>query len=337
MNGNGVPLDKEKAILWFKKAASGGHIIATSILGRMAFENASDEDDIVQAREYYEQAARQGHVPSQRILGLLYIDGVGGPQSISEGVFWLYIAADRFDKLALTELEKLQNSDSLKEIDLKAMRAKATIWASQSVVPQAYEDLLRDYNQAKMTIEKTISTSSNLNEDNQIEAEGQRRFYIHEIALIESEIHLHFGRESPRRKAWRLAYQRWIQSMHTVTTKDQLLKVFSRIGAEIAQFRAVDDIALVDASRFMGRTGPSTGVDVAAASPPLSQFLDIWNAYLKRFGVDKIPDSQADEHTNTNREQRGQTMRAVLIQEVAARQLGKHLEWLKSQINDSQR
>ena len=56
------------------------------------------------AKEWFEKAAKQGHVGAQADLGTLYLQGAGAPQSAQMAVFWFSQAAEHGDVLAFAKL-----------------------------------------------------------------------------------------------------------------------------------------------------------------------------------------------------------------------------------------
>lgn len=64
-----------------------------------AVESAENKD-YTTAFSYYKQAALRGHMPSQRILGNIYLIGEGVKQNTAQGIHWLNIAAEQKDSFA---------------------------------------------------------------------------------------------------------------------------------------------------------------------------------------------------------------------------------------------
>jgi uncharacterized protein len=49
--------------------------------------------DYVKARQWWEKAAAQGSASAQNDLGLLYANGLGGPQDLGQAHMWYSLAA----------------------------------------------------------------------------------------------------------------------------------------------------------------------------------------------------------------------------------------------------
>ncbi len=125
--GRGIDQDPEAAILWFRRAADGGHVASQVHLGmisaqarnielsakgfRMAAE-AGDADgmtnlaalylrglgvgrDAAQALDWFAKAADQGDPANQLRLGELYLGGAAGEPEIDNGLRWVRRAANQ--------------------------------------------------------------------------------------------------------------------------------------------------------------------------------------------------------------------------------------------------
>lgn len=63
-------------------------------------EDSYARGDYVEARRWYRQAAEQGSVSAQVNLGVMCVDGQGGPQDDQEAAYWYSRAAEQGDALA---------------------------------------------------------------------------------------------------------------------------------------------------------------------------------------------------------------------------------------------
>jgi hypothetical protein len=63
-------------------------------------EESYARGDYAEARQWYRQAAEQGSVSAQVNLGVMCVDGQGGPQDDQEAVYWYSRAADQGDAMA---------------------------------------------------------------------------------------------------------------------------------------------------------------------------------------------------------------------------------------------
>jgi len=96
----GVPQDNTQAVLWLRKAAEQGNIVAEVELG-VVFDNMQD---YAQALTWYSKAAGQGNARAEYNLGLAYQDGESVPKDMAQAIAWYRKAADHGDVLAQTNL-----------------------------------------------------------------------------------------------------------------------------------------------------------------------------------------------------------------------------------------
>jgi tetratricopeptide (TPR) repeat protein len=124
-----IEADIEKAVEWYEKAAEQGHADSQLALGYLYstgegvkkdmktakkwFESAAEQEDVdamlelgkiyeaerdySRAFEYYETPAYEGYTYAQFRLGTLYVEGKLGVPNITEGCFWIYLAANYGD------------------------------------------------------------------------------------------------------------------------------------------------------------------------------------------------------------------------------------------------
>ncbi|EFC37816.1 predicted protein [Naegleria gruberi] len=84
--GLGVPIDKEKALEWFTKAADMGHKSAQYMTGLILLENK----EYSKAYEYLLKAANQNEANAMHLVGEMLRDGCKGvPKNASESERWL--------------------------------------------------------------------------------------------------------------------------------------------------------------------------------------------------------------------------------------------------------
>ena len=94
-NGNGVPKDEVKAVMWFRKAAEQGSASAQNNLGVAYDEGKGLPKDSAKAVEWYRKAAEQGNISAQANLGLMYDEGRGVPKNFMEATKWFRKAAEQ--------------------------------------------------------------------------------------------------------------------------------------------------------------------------------------------------------------------------------------------------
>jgi TPR repeat protein len=107
--GLGNPPEVERAVAWFRKAASRGHIGAQHELGNMLeFGFLPDlQKDEVEAARWFQLAAEQGHPESQVRLAGMYSSGRGVPKSDAEAFKWSKLAAEQGVADAMTAVAKM--------------------------------------------------------------------------------------------------------------------------------------------------------------------------------------------------------------------------------------
>jgi TPR repeat protein len=96
----GVPQDNTQAVLWLRKAAERGNIVAQVELG-IVFDNMQD---YAQAFTWYSKAAEQGNARAEYNLGLAYQNGESVPKDLAQATAWYRKAADQGDAFAQLNL-----------------------------------------------------------------------------------------------------------------------------------------------------------------------------------------------------------------------------------------
>ncbi len=86
---NGVNIDKEKAIIWYKLAARNGNLLAQKKLGTVYHYGWGVTKDLLEAVKWHSEAANQGDKDAQFDLGGMYFDGDEIKQDYSKAFnFW---------------------------------------------------------------------------------------------------------------------------------------------------------------------------------------------------------------------------------------------------------
>ena len=93
--GEGVSRDYSEAVKWFGLAADQGLADAQYNLGLLYENGWGVSRDYAEAAKWYRRAADQGFAPAQGGLGLLYANGRGVSQDYEQGVKWYRRAADQ--------------------------------------------------------------------------------------------------------------------------------------------------------------------------------------------------------------------------------------------------
>ncbi len=97
--GSSVPLDMEKAIPWFEKAASFGYGAAMTWLGEM-YEGLYIRGNMEKAAKWYAKAAMANDPAGQYNLGLLYHIGAGVDKNEENARMWIERALEQWVKYA---------------------------------------------------------------------------------------------------------------------------------------------------------------------------------------------------------------------------------------------
>ena len=92
-NGEGVNKDYTKAFEWYQKSAENGNATAQYLMGNLHKSEGVNYDPYI-AIEWYKRAAYQGEVLAQYDLGVMYYNGKGIKQDLSEAKEWFGMACD---------------------------------------------------------------------------------------------------------------------------------------------------------------------------------------------------------------------------------------------------
>ncbi|MEM1376115.1 MAG: tetratricopeptide repeat protein [Pseudomonadota bacterium] len=83
-----------EAVRYFKLAAEAGVADAQYLLGRSYLDGTLQfEPDMMEARVWFEKAARQNFTDAQVEYGIMLVDGLGGPKDVARGFGWTLQAA----------------------------------------------------------------------------------------------------------------------------------------------------------------------------------------------------------------------------------------------------
>jgi hypothetical protein len=93
--GDGVELDLDKAIDWYRRAAAGDDAISQYQLGQMYLNGGIQPADSGRAAELFMRAAAHGHAGAQAALARLYERGDGVPQDYRRAAQFYTLAAMR--------------------------------------------------------------------------------------------------------------------------------------------------------------------------------------------------------------------------------------------------
>ena len=92
-NGEGVAVDQQQAMLWYRKAAEQGLAGAQFRLGKMYDDGEGVAEDDRQAVLWYHKAAEQGLADAQLRLGVMLALGWGAAEDDEQAMMWVRKAA----------------------------------------------------------------------------------------------------------------------------------------------------------------------------------------------------------------------------------------------------
>ena len=108
--GYGICVNDNKAFKYYQEAAKNDESYAQYKLAKYYFRGKFVEKDYHIARLLLQDSALGGNRDSMRILGNMMISGKGGEQSIDKGYYWWEKASFAGDKLAKTNMYKLNTN-----------------------------------------------------------------------------------------------------------------------------------------------------------------------------------------------------------------------------------
>jgi len=95
-NGEGVELDREQAMAWFKQSARQGHEDALITMAWMYANGSGVDTDEAKARELYQLAADHGSVKAMYVVGTMYrFAQYGAEKDIAKAIHYYTEAANK--------------------------------------------------------------------------------------------------------------------------------------------------------------------------------------------------------------------------------------------------
>jgi len=91
--GNGVDLDPDQAITWYRQAAAGGDPLGQYLLGEMYVNGAIKPPQPKRAVQLFMRAAARGNAAAHAALGRAYEKGLGVPQDYARASLFYALAA----------------------------------------------------------------------------------------------------------------------------------------------------------------------------------------------------------------------------------------------------
>jgi uncharacterized protein len=92
--GDGVKQDFQRALFWFRKAATQGDSFAQYSIGLRYLNGEGVQQDYSEALSWFKKAADQGFTQAFYQIGMMYAQGNGVRQDFREAVAWTRRAAD---------------------------------------------------------------------------------------------------------------------------------------------------------------------------------------------------------------------------------------------------
>ena len=124
-HGWGTPVDAEKAVDLYTKAAKQSLVLAETRLGEIYLRGTLVLQDLAKARVWSEKAAKAQSSDAELDLADFYERGLGVPADPIEAYAWYAVAAKQGNRLAVTQRDKVLGTLSLDEQAKAEARAKA--------------------------------------------------------------------------------------------------------------------------------------------------------------------------------------------------------------------
>lgn len=122
----GLPKDQKLAAQWELKAAEQGLPEALGAHGmRLALDRGGVKGDFWKGYSYLYRAGALGHLPSQRLMGLLYQDGTGVKKDVILSLIWFNVAVAAGDVRSKELREKTLSQATPRQVAEAERRASA--------------------------------------------------------------------------------------------------------------------------------------------------------------------------------------------------------------------
>lgn len=138
--GDGLPVDKQEAIYWYKKAANEIPE-AQNNLGKMYFNGEGVPINYNTAIYWFKMAGNNGYHPSSAMVAKCYYKGIGVPIDKEKAFYWFKIAAEQGNgdsQLAVALMYASDNISRNKEVILYWLKK-----AKANGVPEANNYLVQ--------------------------------------------------------------------------------------------------------------------------------------------------------------------------------------------------
>lgn len=105
--GRGVPIDMERGMYWYSRAARNGLADAQYNLAEYLRTGNGIAQDKEKAVFWLRKAAEQNHQSAQNNLGMMYAEGNGTPRDLVQAAMWFSIAIANESKTSEANLQRL--------------------------------------------------------------------------------------------------------------------------------------------------------------------------------------------------------------------------------------
>jgi TPR repeat protein len=127
MIGQGVPVDADQAMKWYRAAADQGNADAQFFLGSMYL---LPQKNIEEGLKWLKLSAQQGMQDAQFLLGMAYLKGENFTHDLVQAYMWLQLAAEHggdFYQSQLNEAAKQMTPDQIAKGKALAAEWKKTV------------------------------------------------------------------------------------------------------------------------------------------------------------------------------------------------------------------
>ena len=107
LNGQNVPQNSARGMLWLHKAVEQGSAEAMCDIGYAYDEGNGVSQNYAEAVRWYKMAANAGNATAMRLIAKLYYNGNGVPENQGLAVQWLQRAIDAGDEIAVDWLNEM--------------------------------------------------------------------------------------------------------------------------------------------------------------------------------------------------------------------------------------
>ena len=104
--GQGVPKNREEALIWLNKSVESDNSSAIATIGQIYFEDDGTKD-YDKALAIFNEAAKQGNLIAEFYLGVMYAEGLGVEQNYSTAFMWFKKASHPMHDAGMTGTHNL--------------------------------------------------------------------------------------------------------------------------------------------------------------------------------------------------------------------------------------